>query len=213
LTLCSQASHDITLSSRAFQNITPGHTNTSIRRGFSPFSIDFLIFFSFYFSKQCEWTFLPLLLSLPPPLTCGAHFSGLLQPPDTARCYLSGRQFWSPQHPWPSSLAPLAELAGPVAELAGARGRARGTRGQAPAHRVELRATSSQHWQEGGSEGIGGEAVGRRRLFRLLRHGPAAALLEKQKQIKIPKCIENGEKPPNRKVRVPRAYILKGLRT
>jgi hypothetical protein len=41
----------------------------------------FGILICFFFSKQCEQTFLPLLLSPPPPLTCGAYFLGLLQPP------------------------------------------------------------------------------------------------------------------------------------
>jgi hypothetical protein len=41
-----------------------------------------------------------------PPLTCGDHFSGLLQPTDTWRCY--SRRF---------PAVPVVELAGAVAEL------------------------------------------------------------------------------------------------
>jgi hypothetical protein len=72
-------------------------------------------------------------------------------------------------------------LAVPVAELAAARRRpwpsSPAPCGRAPARRAELRATPSQRWQEGGGEGIGGEAAGRRRLFRLLRHGTGGSTL------------------------------------
>jgi hypothetical protein len=44
LTLCSQTSREITLSSQAFRNLTPRHANSSIR-GFSTLFHDLVIFF------------------------------------------------------------------------------------------------------------------------------------------------------------------------
>jgi hypothetical protein len=80
----------------------PGHTNSSIW-GFLTIFYAFRDFDLLFFSKQCEQTFLPLLLSPPPPLTCGAHFSGLLQPPvisvATGRgAGLPGRALAPPRH-------------------------------------------------------------------------------------------------------------------
>jgi hypothetical protein len=42
--------------------------------GFSPFSMDLGILICLFIYKQCEQTFLPLLLSPTPPLTCGPAF-------------------------------------------------------------------------------------------------------------------------------------------
>jgi hypothetical protein len=102
----------------------------------------------------------------PPPLTCGAHFLGLLQPPNTGRCYSSDRRF----------------PAVPVAELAGARGRARDTRGRAPTRRasdtMRRQASAGRRVAARGLEARRLTAplpaiapCGRRRPSRLLRHG------------------------------------------
>jgi hypothetical protein len=53
LTLCSQASPELTISSQPFRNLTPGHTNSLIRGVFTPFQ-DFMIFF-LIFHLQPKW--------------------------------------------------------------------------------------------------------------------------------------------------------------